>query len=673
MKINLVSASNLTFGRSYNLKNEKSKDVTISNSIGNSNLPNYLATSSLMLPAINRVAFKGIPNEKFETKSNNNSYIEQLKNAEKELEVLKNPENNPILEKAQKEHDYVIWFENNRDSLYLSAVKNANAAKSRWVKQTNLIVRIFSSGGDRAYNEVMNRDYYNKKSKYSDYQKRDENNKLIIKNAKISEDARLQRIEDLNQLIANLKKLIDYRGLSDEVSAMLNSKGGVNDRIAGYRDIKQVIELFVSRLNASVENDNIDVESCVVLYGAPGTGKSTFLKAVKAMSNDNVEVVRFDSDDKEPFLKRLKKAMDDAKARYLNEGKRTILLMDDAEKYFAMSVAEAQTHYKKEFDHDDFERLKAINASEANKDVKVLKSILDDIAKAPSENDEDTSYKSGISIFITTNHPNLFDRQLIKRFEKMNAYHVGPAEGDNLKDVLRFYFDDKVKVLEKLKMFKDRDDYEDAIRGLSGIPEEAKDTLIELFEKKKIDILNIDAEDFDYAMLAEDIAPNEEEGAYSNAMIKNIALAAFRKYLIDPSDSYATYLLDEFENTQRDIEPQRYKRYLETTGFVNLFKTQKKYNYNDMLDFANMLKKLNANLLRAKTKKEFEIYLQSLKDRYIALGEKYNEGIASFNEQEEYKQLRVQMDLVENPDKVRQFITEAKQAKLQKAKEEDEE
>ena len=85
--------------------------------------------------------------------------------------------------------------------------------------------------------------------------------------------------------------------------------------------------------------------------------------------------------------------------------------MDDAEKYFAMSEGEAKAYYQNELDEADWIKLKTINDSYTNKYVKDFKSILDELSMVPTDESDENSFRSAMSIFITTNHPNIIDRK----------------------------------------------------------------------------------------------------------------------------------------------------------------------------------------------------------------------------------------------------------------------
>lgn len=660
MKINSISNGyhqTLLVNKAHKAQNE----VVVDKANKGYELPSYnMIAANLPLKSL---SFKGDFEAKTISKMND-AYIKQIQNAETELRVLRNPVNNPSLTKAKEENAFYDDFEKNRDRYYNLAKKSAYYAKNQWKQEHGWWYRQFHS---RELDEIMSdkfSSYYQKRNRYYDIGNRYSLNKTIIDSAAQNEENRLKRIKDLNELIDKNKKLIDYSNLQNSINEMLAGKGGIDERLAGYKFVKDKIRKFIENIKTSKDNENAYVQPCVLLYGATGTGKSTFLKAIESMKLDNVAIVRFDENQNIPFMERFRAAVTAAKQRYFNNQQRTILLMDDAEKYFAMSEGEAKAYYQNELDEADWIKLKTINDSYTNKYVKDFKSILDELSMIPTDDDIDKdSFRSAMSIFITTNHPNIIDRQLIKRPEKMDAYHVGPAKGQDLNEVVKFYFKDKVDIINKIKMFKDRPDRNDAINGLSGLSIDAKESIKRLFKEGKADMLLIDPDSVDYDVLTEDIQPNEKDGAFSNVMIKSIAKNAFEKYLEDPENDFAQCFYEELTNAQRDIEPQRYQRYIETANYVNLFKESGKKDLNDEYEFVKMLQARNNNFLKVDTRKYLESYINDMRVRQENLEDKLTKGIISENECVELESLRDQMSYVNDPQKVKDYLKTHKSKK----------
>ena len=620
-------------------------------------LLNYQSVSSkfpLNIPSFGRNFAK--------TDELNQSYLQQIENAQKEIDALKQEGPNEAVLKAIEENSFYDDFQKNSNSYYDKASRLVEQAENRWRYEHGWWYRV------RHQSELFNlidkewEYYYAKYRRASEIRPRYESNKELINISNSNVETKEKRIKELESLIENLKKLIDYVGLRRSIDQSLSGYGGLNNRIAGYSFVKNQIRKFIESLSASKDNPDAYVSPCVILYGDTGTGKTTFLKSIEHMASDDVEIIRFDNNDEEPFMDRFRDACIDAQERYKRTKKRTILLMDDAEKYFCMEKAEAEKYYQNELDEVDMEKIDIINRNKTNKDVKEFKAVLDVLSQIPQDDEDKNSNKCAMSIFITTNHPHLIDRQLIKRPEKMDAYHVGPASGEDLNEVVKFYFKDKAKILNDLKMFKDRPDMEAAIDSIPNLDIDAKNSVKEYFRAGKAYMFDIDPSEIDYAQLTEDIQPSLEEGAYSNVMIKRISFNAFERYLQNPEDPYQVYFYDELCNTARDIEPQRYRRYLETSNFVNMYKqSQQIKDIEDRYEFAKLLNKRNKKFISKSDATSLESFLQHMGLRLQALEEKQASGTISENECIELEQLKEQDELSKNPEKLKEYLKSAKQ------------
>lgn len=625
-------------------------------------LPNYEIIASKI--PLNIPSFGG----NFEKSDElNQKYVQQIEDARKEIEALKKDKPDKTVQKAVEENAFYDDFQKNESDYYDTAEANANREQDKWKENNSWWYRVRHQSELSDIRDREWRYYYSKWERAYEIKPRYDGNKKIIELSNAGKETKAKRIRELEAFIEKTEKLIDYAGLRRTIDESLSGHGGLNDRIAGYSSVKNKVRKFIESIKNSKDNEDAYVSPCVILYGDTGTGKTTFLRSIESMASDDVEIIRFDNDDSIPFMKRFIDACENAQDRYHNTRKRTILLMDDAEKYFCMPISETK-YYKNELDEADMEKLETINKNGTNGNVKDFKSILDVLSQVPNDDDDidengekKFSYKSAMSIFITTNHPNLIDRQLIKRPEKMDAYHVGPASGDDLNAVVKFYFKDKEKIINSLKMFKDRPDMEAAIDSIPNLDIDAKEAVKENFRNGKADLYDIEPSDIDYNALTEDIQPSIEEGAYSNVMIKRISFNAFEKYLQNPVDPYQVYFYDELCNTNRDIEPQRYKRYLETSNFVNMSKqSQQIKNINDEREFVEMLSRKNRGLIRKSDAANLESYLQNMRTRFQALKEKQSNGTISENECVELEQLQKQEELSRDSEKVKEYLKNAK-------------
>ena len=100
------------------------------------------------------------------------------------------------------------------------------------------------------------RSYYKKRDRYYEIANRYNLNQTIIDNAAQDETNRQKRIQDLNELIDKNKKLIDYANLQNSINEMLTGSGGIDDRLAGNKFVKDKIRKFIENIKTSKDNEN---------------------------------------------------------------------------------------------------------------------------------------------------------------------------------------------------------------------------------------------------------------------------------------------------------------------------------------------------------------------------------------------------------------------------------
>jgi len=412
------------------------------------------------------------------------------------------------------------------------------------------------------YNSYMNDNYWKEHYEIQEIGKTIETDKKIAELADANEEQKQARLKQLEELIEKTKKMISYQGLQDAVNEMFSAKGGIMERIAGYQKEKDEIGTkFVQLLAKSKDEPATEVPGCVILYGPTGTGKTTFLNGIREQSKDNAEVVDISSIMMmDSFLKILNDMLKKAKVRYKDEGKRTIFLMNDAEKIFAINKEDAP---KMGIILDDSD-IKMLEAYGNNyKTVAHFKQLLDEVSKIPVEGAENTDQRSASTFFITTNYPHLIHQDILSREGKATKIPVGLASNFNLGEVLKFYFKKMNDVADKLKAFKHNPDYKEAIDGIAGITDKGRENIKKMIENGTVDNLHVDYNNINYEKLAKSLNPNKTEGAYSNDSLRVISQNAFLDYLEkNPAeDDYRDSFFKVLINTKRDINPARYQKF----------------------------------------------------------------------------------------------------------------
>ncbi len=420
------------------------------------------------------------------------------------------------------------------------------------------------SGGGTKYDEKMV-PYWNGHWRYQRVESNLNDLRQIVADYNSSKDIQREILESLKRERASYLAQLTSARLGDFVNQTVNQHGSIKDRIAGYIDVKEQIKKdFVAPLLASKDNPNVSLPNAVVLYGATGVGKTEMLKGIEEECKDVAEIVHFPMNTSlDKFREEMDKILAQAKVRIKDpqNGKRTILLIDEAEKYMCMSEPKAN-RLASEFESDDFEILKKYGNND-NDNINYLKSLLDWISEVPKEGETNKS-KSATTLFITTNYPHLIDQDLMRRKGKFTPIAVHPAKDFNLEAVIKHYFKQNSDLLEQIKMLAPNDNFEEILNGQVKLSEKAKNVLLEKKNNGTISNMHIDYELSDWSNLERFIKfmnPSDKRGAYSNVEIKDMISRSFDKYLENPTKPMYKYFFDIKNETNRDITPARYSKF----------------------------------------------------------------------------------------------------------------
>ena len=354
-----------------------------------------------------------------------------------------------------------------------------------------------------------------------------------VDTAQLKEDAAKAQAR-ANELVK--KELELTKRLEDRINSRLNNPdANINQSIAGYMYQKGAIrDMFLAPVDLEKEyfnlyNDklkspelysqedinetkqkalNVPIPPSVLFYGCFGTGKTTFARAIAAEAGCYAEEFNPAS---EPYDKFVDRALTEARQRYLNEGKRTIIIINEIEEY-----------------------LNGNADTDTRKRVARMKSTLDNCSKTPFHPGIDGA--SAATFFFTTNFPkDLMNIGILGRAGKMPlVVPVEPAVGDDLKEVLKFH-----------------------IKRV--MPQES----------------SFDVENYDFTPILDKIDPTRQEdskeekqkGFYSNDRIRAAMDEVRTAYDKNPEKSFKTHLeemiLDEKSRKLklRDISPELYKQY----------------------------------------------------------------------------------------------------------------
>lgn len=577
--------------------------------------------------------------------------IEETKNA---IAILKNsngPEQSDIVKEAyQKMNDYNHWqlIKNQTYDNAKIEAEDARVANKRW----------YGSYGVRARDAKMEELYYSKERKYNlsqdDIEKYNGIIALYETNVKNDNLNKSQQIKILEDKLKELETNMDYATLYDEINSTLNSKGGIENRIAGYRGIKdEIARTFVNPLEASKNDPNVKIPSAIMLYGATGCGKTTLLDAISEQSKDYAVVKNLSnqlSSNTDSFKTQMDYYLEEARERYKTTGKRTIYLINEAEKLFCMTPEDIETSGMF-LDASDVAKVEKYNEiADCDLNVNFFKSLFDTISKIPTEDNPDGA---AATIFITSNYPHLIHKDLLSRdgrHGKLMKIAIKPAADEDLKEVMQFYFKKYSDLVETIKMLSTKENYADLINSLPDITNKGKEVLIAKVKDGTIVNMHIDptcGEFKNFDQFIKGNSPSINRGAYSNARIQNIADKAFAAYLENPAVPYENHFCRIKNEWGVDITSQTYRYFNNVYEMVEnpeKFKNTYASIEESILDMRNAY--LDGQLSDDEVK-EFKFQVKDIKAKYKELQAKSD---LSDLEQKVLKQYEVFLEAIEDLD-----------------------
>ncbi len=426
------------------------------------------------------------------------------------------------------------------------------------------------SDGEKKYNEAM-RPYWDKHDRFQRFKNSLPEARKLIADYNTQKSNKREVIASLKREKAAYIAELTSAHLGDFVNQTVNQRGSINERIAGYIDVKEQIKKeFVTPLLGSKKDPSVSLPNAVVLYGATGVGKTEMLRGIEEECKNIAEVVHFPMDTTiEKFPDKIKELLSQARNRYINSNKRTILLIDEAEKYMCMGKNKA-IRLASDFEADDFDVLTKYGDND-KENIDFLKSLLDRISELPAPNKADDT-QSATTLFITTNYPHLIDQDLMRRKGKFTPIAVHPAKDYNLEAVIKHYFKQNSDLLEQIKLLAPQGNFAEILNGQVRFSDKAKKVLMEKRNNGTINNMHIDYELSDWPDLERSIKflnPSDKRGAYSNVEIKDMIFKAFDKYLENPTQPMYKYFFEIKSATNRDITPARYSKFKTIYSMVN--------------------------------------------------------------------------------------------------------
>lgn len=535
-----------------------------------------------------------------------------------------------------------------------SAEYNKQESEAEKEIDRNNLSRFWNPFKCSAIREKHYNEFYAKVVEINNLKDRKEVDRAILDSSPLSSAQVQFLVQQIDTMIEQKKQMEIQRirlegvdGVQKTINAMFNREGGLNDRIAGYDYEKdQITTKFIDPLAASLRDPDVKVPAAVLLHGATGTGKTTFLRGIGEQCSGYAKVIDMSSDiGAEDFQREIRNHMKDARARYFEIGEnnqpkrtRTILLINEAEKFLSMTPSEANILYGENiFDDMDIEYMD--NYGQSAEYINQFKSLLDTCSEAPN-NINDTG-RGALTVFITSNYPHLIHPDLLSRDEKMPFIAINPARNANIEAVVKHYFKKSHEVVEKIKAMKNSDD----IKSISGFTRKAEENIRKMITMGTIDKLNIDYENIPFDKFSIEFNPSMKKGAFSNDTYRKIAANSLNMYFEDPSHTYEYYFATNLINedaakklpngtvipSSRDINPQRYKKFV---SIYNMLAPATVDEKQSLLSLERM------DLLDDKAQKRLDYIRVREASELRNLEEKENKGIITDIEKIKLQELR---------------------------------
>lgn len=495
---------------------------------------------------------------------------------------------------------------------------------------SNYKVRFWHPYKIKAIREKHYNKFYDKRSEIWSLESRKALDEQIVNSSPLNKTQIETLIKNIDAMIIQKQKLDEQQtrldGIDDvnaAIGAMFNKEDGLNDRIAGYDYEKdQITKLFVEPMFESKRNHKVRVPSAVLLHGATGTGKTTFLNGIGTQCEDFVKVVDLSIDvDGDDFEEEIKRQLRSARERYfeLDENQkpkqtRTILLINEAEKFLSMTPEEGRKLLGENIlDSVDIELME--NYGHNSDYINKFKTLLDTCSEVPK--DMEDKNRGPLTIFMTSNYPHLIHPDLLSRDGKLPFIAINPARNENLEAVVKHYIKKASNLVEKIKEIENPGD----VKSLIGISRKAKEKIKELIEKGEINKLSIDYEHIPYDKLPEKFNPSMKLGAFSNDRYRKIAEDAINLYLEDPTSSFynqfTRLLLKENAEKKlpngavipsgRDINPNRYKKFVTIYDLLAPAEPNEKEILIEQEKLGSLDEKAQARLNHIRLVEEFEL------------------------------------------------------------------
>lgn len=364
-------------------------------------------------------------------------------------------------------------------------------------------------------------------------------NKNNLNLCNLNKDTNKKDITDLN---------LAYQSI---VSFKNQSLQGLNKYIVGFEEEKNILK---SKLINPLKSNSEVIPFLFVLNSMDKENSESFLNGIKEELKSNCIIKKIPNNiAPNEFLDVLNNETKVSSQAFSSTGKRTILMVDNIEKYINATPFELNNEL---FTIQDKEIVKNYGL---NKEiVALIKHMADYCSKTPNQD------KNGAALVIVSNsvNPHLIDPELLKRKEKLEAIVIPYSDSKTIEKIIHNELNKQIQSLNLIKKSSDVE-LQELELPYSLVKSFQNENIIKKLHTKKIDIKTIPTH-----IIAKYCNFNNLNGVHSISKIKEIIQTSFYKYLESNSDNYTDILLEEFILSPKDINHETYIKQNKIKNFV---------------------------------------------------------------------------------------------------------
>lgn len=265
---------------------------------------------------------------------------------------------------------------------------------------------------------------------------------------------------------------------------------------------------------------------------------------VNRIADKNIRIIDLTDTGKEFFNKDVKRILQEAKVRYTQNKTKTIIYIQNAERFMGVNSSEAESTL--DFYLTDAEK-KLTEKNNYNQNiVNLIKGVTDYCSEEPAGI---ADKGNALTFLITSKNPHLINQDLLTRDGKLKYVYIDFPDKTNIASVLKSSATQDKAYLRKLKELplKDVEDLD--------LPFDTWQNLYNLKRENKLYLLSID-DNIPFNLFSSFCVPDEVSGAFSTTCLQKSSRKALLRFIAEPQKSYSEHLADVLSQDGRDILPE---------------------------------------------------------------------------------------------------------------------